>query len=100
VHHPNANSCPLPCFPSTHFPAHKPHPTSQPLPPPQANIHRTSTPEDWRLRDAATLAFGCIMEGPNVAKVLDIVRSGLPFLLQALNDSSPAVKNTTAWTIG
>lgn len=29
-----------------------------------------------------------------------LARSGLGFLLSALKDANPSVKNTTAWTIG
>lgn len=66
----------------------------------QANIQKTGSQEDWRFREAATFAFGSILEGPSVETLSQLARSGLGFLLSALKDSNPSVKNTTAWTIG
>lgn len=66
----------------------------------QANIQKNGSPEDWRYREAATFAFGSILEGPTVETLAQLARSGLGFLLTALKDSNPSVKNTTAWTIG
>ncbi|KFM27543.1 Importin subunit beta-1 [Auxenochlorella protothecoides] len=66
----------------------------------QANIQKNSTPEDWRAREAATFAFGSMLEGPSPETLGSLVSAGLPFLLAALKDAHPQVKNTTAWTIG
>jgi len=66
----------------------------------QENIQRNTTEEDWRLREAATFAFGCILEGPQVDSLAPLARSGLGFLLAALKDRHPQVKITTAWAIG
>ena len=66
----------------------------------QENIQRNNSPEDWRLREAATFAFGSILEGPQVTTLGPLASSGLGFLLNALKDPHPQVKNTTAWTIG
>eukprot|EP01025_Chloroclados_australasicus_P021689 TRINITY_DN22731_c0_g2_i2.p2 TRINITY_DN22731_c0_g2~~TRINITY_DN22731_c0_g2_i2.p2 ORF type:complete len:926 (+),score=169.88 TRINITY_DN22731_c0_g2_i2:310-2778(+) len=63
----------------------------------QANI---GNPDDWRKREAATVAFGAIMEGPSSTALMKVSKEALNFLLNALNDSNPAVKSTTAWTIG
>ena len=62
----------------------------------QANIQ---SPE-WRKREAATFAFGAIMEGPDPAQLAPIASEALPFLMRALQDESTHVKDTTAWTIG
>lgn len=76
-------------------------PNGAPLPTtPQANIQKNGSPEDWRCREAATFAFGSILEGPQVETLAQLARSGLGFLLSALKDANPSVKNTTAWTIG
>lgn len=64
------------------------------------NINKTANPADWRVREAATFAFGSILEGPEVYTLAGLARSGLEFLLNSLSDANPAVKNTTAWTIG
>lgn len=66
----------------------------------QENIQRSANPNDWRLREAATFAFGSILEGPRVETLTQIARAGLSFLLVALRDAHPQVRNTTAWTLG
>lgn len=66
----------------------------------QQNIQRNSAPDDWRFREAATFAFGCILDGPDCQALGDLARSGLNYLLSALSDSNPLVKNTTAWCLG
>lgn len=66
----------------------------------QANFQKTGTAEDWRAREAATFAFGSILEGPSPAQLRATVAAAMPFLLAALADPHPQVKNTTAWTIG
>lgn len=49
------------------------------------NIGKNTGPEDWRLREAATLAFGSILEGPSPAALADIVRQAMGFLLAVSN---------------
>ncbi|KAK4478427.1 hypothetical protein RD792_013898 [Penstemon davidsonii] len=61
----------------------------------QTNISKT----DWRSREAATYAFGSILEGPSIEKLSPMVNSGLEFLLNAMNDENSHVKDTTAWTL-
>lgn len=58
----------------------------------QTNISKNSTPEDWRLREAATFAFGLILDGPVPSMFFDIVRSALGFLLAALKVWQPSVE--------
>ncbi|XP_076925386.1 importin subunit beta-1-like [Bidens hawaiensis] len=54
---------------------------------------------DWRSREAATYAFGSILEGPSVEKLSPMVSSALEFLLNAMKDQNSHVKDTTAWTL-
>ncbi|KAA8517738.1 hypothetical protein F0562_015203 [Nyssa sinensis] len=61
----------------------------------EANIMQT----DWRSHEAATYAFGSILEGPSIEKLSPMVHSGLDFLLTAMNDENSHVKDTTAWTL-
>ncbi|XP_052176127.1 LOW QUALITY PROTEIN: importin subunit beta-1 [Diospyros lotus] len=61
----------------------------------EANILKT----DWRSREAATYAFGSILEGPSVEKLAPMVNAGLEFLLNAMKDDNSHVKDTTAWTL-
>ncbi|KAH0470402.1 hypothetical protein IEQ34_000125 [Dendrobium chrysotoxum] len=58
------------------------------------------TKPDWRSREAATFAFGSILEGPSIEQLLPMVHAGLDFLLNAMNDQNSQVKDTTAWTLG
>ncbi|GFH22291.1 importin N-terminal domain-containing protein, partial [Haematococcus lacustris] len=66
----------------------------------QANISKNTTAEDWRLREAATFAFGLILDGPEPSMFQDTAKQALGFLLQAMKDPHPQVKDVTAWTIG
>jgi importin subunit beta-1 len=45
------------------------------------NIGKNSTPEDWHMREAATFAFGSILEGPSPRSLAEIVRQAMGFLL-------------------
>ncbi|PSC75516.1 importin subunit beta-1-like [Micractinium conductrix] len=66
-----------------------------------ANIQKADGTDSWRAREAATFAFGSILEGPSVETLGQLVQSGLGFLLTALKqDPNAHVKDTTAWTIG
>ncbi|CAF4153394.1 unnamed protein product, partial [Rotaria sordida] len=61
-----------------------------------ANIKHT----DWRHREAAVMAFGSMLEGPDVSSIKPIAEQAIPFLLELLRDPNIAVRDTTAWTIG
>ncbi|CAF1054146.1 unnamed protein product [Rotaria magnacalcarata] len=60
------------------------------------NIKHTN----WQHREAAVMAFGSMLEGPDVASIKPIAEQSIPFLLELLRDSNVAVRDTTAWTIG
>jgi importin subunit beta-1 len=55
---------------------------------------------DWRCREAATYAFGSILEGPSLEKLAPLVNVALNFMLSAMKDENNHVKDTTAWTLG
>lgn len=56
---------------------------------------------DWRHRDAAVLAFGSILEGPNIETLRPVVQQAMPTLIEMVRgDASLAVRDTSAWTIG
>ncbi|CAA6656896.1 unnamed protein product [Spirodela intermedia] len=61
----------------------------------EANI----TKADWRSREAATFAFGSVLEGPSIETLSPLARAGLDFLLNAMGDRNVLVKDTTAWTV-
>lgn len=62
-------------------------------------IEGNITKPDWRSREAATLSFGSILEGPSIEKLSPMVHTGLDFLLNAMKDQNNHVKDTTAWTL-
>ncbi|KAI7868745.1 armadillo-type protein [Spinellus fusiger] len=55
---------------------------------------------DWRNREAAVMAFGSILEGPQVALLKPLVEQALPALINMMTDPSVNVKDTVAWTLG
>lgn len=55
---------------------------------------------DWHGREAATYAFGSILEGPSIERLAPLVQSGFDFLVKAMRDENSHVKDTTAWTLG
>jgi importin subunit beta-1 len=64
-------------------------------------IEENISKPDWRCREAATYAFGSILEGPSPGKLAPIVNVALNFMLAALaRDPNNHVKDTTAWTLG
>ncbi|KAF5460517.1 hypothetical protein F2P56_020381 [Juglans regia] len=64
-------------------------------------IEENLTKPDWRQREAATYAFGSILEGPSPDKLIPLVNTALNFMLTALmQDPNNHVKDTTAWTLG
>ncbi|KAF7830738.1 Importin subunit beta-1 [Senna tora] len=64
-------------------------------------IEENITKPDWRQREAATYAFGSILDGPSPDKLTPLVNVALPFMLSALmKDPNNHVKDTTAWTLG
>lgn len=56
--------------------------------------------ENWRYKEAATMAFSSILIGPSDEAIGPYVQQSIPVLLAALSDSNDLVKDTTAWTIG
>lgn len=74
-------SLPYRCAPRAHFSILVP---LQVMPFIQANISKNTAPEDWRLREAATFAFGLILDGPDPACFADTIKLALGFLLQAI----------------
>lgn len=60
--------------------------------------HITST--DWRRREAATSAFGSILEGPSQQVLQPFMAQAIDLMIRLMRDSSVQVKDTAAWTIG
>jgi importin subunit beta-1 len=65
------------------------------------NVTQRSSPEDWRHREAALTAFGCLVDGPPRSRLLPFVNEAFGFLFgQALVDEHPMVRRSALWTIG
>lgn len=56
--------------------------------------------EDWHFREAAVMAFSCILDGPDPSLLNNLVNSALPILIHMMTDSNLQVKDTVAWTLG
>jgi len=55
---------------------------------------------EWRKREAAIMAFGSILEGPqNESAMVGIVAQAMQLLITSLDDANELVKDTTAWTL-
>jgi importin subunit beta-1 len=55
---------------------------------------------DWHYREAAVMAFGSILDGPDPEVIKPLTNQALPILIEMMRDENVAVKDTTAWTLG
>lgn len=55
---------------------------------------------NWHQREAAVMAFGSILDGPDPTALSPLVDQALPILLPMMQDENLNVKDTTAWTLG
>lgn len=63
-------------------------------------VEQNITNEHWTNREAAVMAFGSIMDGPNKVQTTFYVHQALPAILNLMTDQSLQVKDTAAWCIG
>jgi len=57
--------------------------------------------QDWRRREAATLAFGSVLDGPDPKTLAPYIDAAIKVLLhQIATDQQILVKDTASWTIG
>lgn len=62
-----------------------------------ANLINT---ESWRAREAAVMAFGSILDGPDHEELRNLIGQALPPILSLITDESLQVKETVAWCLG
>jgi importin subunit beta-1 len=62
-----------------------------------ANIGNTA---DWRAREAAVMAFGSILDGPEREQLRTLVAQALEPILLLIKDEHLQVKETVAWCLG
>ncbi|GLE04617.1 hypothetical protein PINS_up013587 [Pythium insidiosum] len=55
---------------------------------------------DWRAKEAAIMAFGSILDGPQTEKLAPVVTNALEFLMGCMQFDNILVRDTTAWTLG
>ncbi|ODV83247.1 hypothetical protein CANARDRAFT_9821 [[Candida] arabinofermentans NRRL YB-2248] len=54
----------------------------------------------WRNKEAAVMAFGSILDGPDRSELTLLIGQALPPILQLIGDKSLQVKETVAWCLG
>lgn len=62
----------------------------------EANIRHTN----WHFREAAVMAFGSILDGPDPSVLTPLVNQAFPILIDMMGDTNIHVKDTVAWTLG
>ncbi|EJD36187.1 karyopherin Kap95 [Auricularia subglabra TFB-10046 SS5] len=55
---------------------------------------------DWHYREAAVMAFGSILDGPDPTALAPLVAQALPIMIDMMRDADIHVRDTTAWTLG
>ncbi|OBZ74428.1 Importin subunit beta-1 [Grifola frondosa] len=56
--------------------------------------------DDWHLRDAAVMAFGSILEGPDPRLLHPLVDQAFPILIAMMGDANVHVRDSVSWTLG
>ncbi|KAI9593453.1 karyopherin Kap95 [Syncephalis fuscata] len=56
--------------------------------------------ENWHGREAAVMAFGSILDGPQPENLAPLVAQAFPLLIEMVKDPVIQVKDTAAWTLG
>uniref|UniRef100_A0A1I7WNE0 Importin N-terminal domain-containing protein n=1 Tax=Heterorhabditis bacteriophora TaxID=37862 RepID=A0A1I7WNE0_HETBA len=55
---------------------------------------------NWKYKEAAIMAFGSILDGPDPAKLMTLVEQAMPALIQSMSDKHVTIRDTCGWTIG
>ncbi|KAG7660411.1 kap95 [[Candida] subhashii] len=56
--------------------------------------------DSWRAREAAVMAFGSILDGPDHDELRNLIGQALPPILSLITDETLQVKETVAWCLG
>ncbi|VEU21294.1 DEKNAAC102498 [Brettanomyces naardenensis] len=54
----------------------------------------------WRQKEAAVMAFGSILDGPDRSELRTVITQALPPILALIKDESVPVRETVSWCIG
>ena len=63
-------------------------------------VNKNINNNNWRYRDAAVLAFGSILDGPDPNKLAEVFKLAFETVLRLMFDQHPIVRNSAAWTLG
>lgn len=55
--------------------------------------------ENWSGREAAVMAFGSVMDGPDPSTLQPLVTQAFPVLIAMLGDTNAAVRESTSWAL-
>ena len=58
------------------------------------------TNNDWHFKEAAVMAFGSVLEGPDPQALSSLIDEGIGVMAGCLKDASVHVKDTAAWALG
>ena len=56
--------------------------------------------QDWARRDAAVSAFGAVLDGPQDKTLDQLVRMGLPAIMEKMHDADLHVRDSAAYALG
>ena len=56
-------------------------------------------PDNWKAREAALMAYGSIMDGPNSIRLAPMVASAFVEIAKSINDPVVYVRDTSAWAL-
>jgi importin subunit beta-1 len=63
-------------------------------------VERFLPDQDWHKREAAVSAFGAVLHGPDQKMLENMVKQGLPFILQKMQDENFHVRDAAAYALG
>ncbi|VDM69201.1 unnamed protein product, partial [Strongylus vulgaris] len=55
---------------------------------------------NWKYKEAAIMAFGSILDGPDPNKLMGLVEQAMPALIESMAEKNVTIRDTCAWTIG
>lgn len=63
-------------------------------------VEQNLTGQEWRQKEAAVMAFGSILDGPDRSELRTVIAQALPAILRLITDDSLAVRETVSWCLG
>lgn len=62
-------------------------------------VNQNISSDNWRLRDAAIVAFSCILDGPDTQAVSQFVSQSIPVLMQSFDDPHETVRQSAIFCL-